>query len=389
MNTRQRCVVLPSTILAASHYLHIRGEALLPVDTSASCEGEDLWIRSSSSSLFFTVWFPLTSPSIRCSPDPLSGASPLPLPLPTHPFRLSCRANGGRVLGNCSLLQLRPCFHKSGRNSHRDLWVPDVRTGGLSPGRGRTQTDGQADVCLDWWEAGRFVVSRLERPLASKRSSSCEETKPLASEQSFTRENTNTLASKQNSTREKSKHVLSWRHAEQSLHTVKNILKQKALTKDYVEAKILDITTIINRKRRRNLSILTTTTTTIIIQSLQTVSTAAGHPTEAHCDLLLLLYTSCLLLSVYTLTLLTTAFIMGNEGSALTGSESSTPLSEYNSMYSLGSRVRSSVESTRAPSPQEAPEPDLSHLSEDEVAKIRSVMDRAKALQEEEQTRAR
>lgn len=106
---------------------------------------------------------------------------------------------------------------------------------------------------------------------------------------------------------------------------------------------------------------------------------------------LLLVYVLCLLLSLYTFVLLVTAFrtpSMGNEGSALS-SESSTPLSEYQSMYSLGSRVRSSVESTRAPSPMEPPEPDLSHLTEEEVAKIKEVMNRAKAMQEEEQSRAR
>lgn len=107
-----------------------------------------------------------------------------------------------------------------------------------------------------------------------------------------------------------------------------------------------------------------------------------------HIDLLLV-YTLCLLFSVYSLVLLAAAYSMGNEGSALSGSESSTPLSEYNSMYSLGSRVRSSVESTRAPSPMEPPEPDLSHLTEEEVAKIKAVMERAKLLQEEEQSRAR
>ena len=107
-----------------------------------------------------------------------------------------------------------------------------------------------------------------------------------------------------------------------------------------------------------------------------------------HTDLLLV-YTLCLLFSVYSLVLLAAACSMGNEGSALSGSESSTPLSEYNSMYSLGSRVRSSVESTRAPSPMEPPEPDLSHLTEEEVAKIKAVMERAKLLQEEEQSRAR
>ncbi|KAI8763951.1 protein piccolo isoform X2 [Biomphalaria glabrata] len=79
---------------------------------------------------------------------------------------------------------------------------------------------------------------------------------------------------------------------------------------------------------------------------------------------------------------------MGNEGSA-PSSEESTPISDYPSMYSINSRLRSSVESTRAPSPMEAPEPDLSHLTPEEIAQIRSVMERAKNLQQEESTRAR
>lgn len=79
---------------------------------------------------------------------------------------------------------------------------------------------------------------------------------------------------------------------------------------------------------------------------------------------------------------------MGNEGS-VPSSQESTPISEYPSMYSIHSRVRSSVESTRAPSPMEAPEPDLSHLTAEEVAQIRSVMERARHMQHEESTRAR
>ena len=74
---------------------------------------------------------------------------------------------------------------------------------------------------------------------------------------------------------------------------------------------------------------------------------------------------------------------MGNENSAPSGSDSSTSLSEFNSVYSLGSRVRASVESTRASSPAEYPDPDLSHLTEEEVAKIKQVMDRALAMQQE------
>ena len=128
------------------------------------------------------------------------------------------------------------------------------------------------------------------------------------------------------------------------------------------------------------------------IQSFPTSASSSAAASAVlvpgHIDLLLV-YTLCLLFSVYSFVLLAAAFSMGNEGSALSGSESSTPLSEYNSMYSLGSRVRSSVESTRAPSPMEPPEPDLSHLTEEEVAKIKAVMERAKLLQEEEQNRAR
>lgn len=80
--------------------------------------------------------------------------------------------------------------------------------------------------------------------------------------------------------------------------------------------------------------------------------------------------------------------VMGNEGSA-PSSEESTPISECPSIYSTHSRVRSSVESTRAPSPMEAPEPDLSHLTAEEISQIRSVMDRARDLQQDEATRAR
>ncbi|GFR96617.1 tripartite motif-containing protein 45 [Elysia marginata] len=79
---------------------------------------------------------------------------------------------------------------------------------------------------------------------------------------------------------------------------------------------------------------------------------------------------------------------MGNEGSAPSTGES-TPVSEYPSMYSIHSRVRSSVESTRAASPMEPPAPDMSHLTEEEIAQIKQVMDRAKNLQEEETTRTR
>ena len=79
---------------------------------------------------------------------------------------------------------------------------------------------------------------------------------------------------------------------------------------------------------------------------------------------------------------------MGNEGSAPSTGES-TPVSEYPSLYSIHSRVRSSVESTRAASPMEPPEPDMSHLTAEEVAQIKMVMERAKNMQDEESTRAR
>ncbi|BFZ10940.1 hypothetical protein BsWGS_13979 [Bradybaena similaris] len=79
---------------------------------------------------------------------------------------------------------------------------------------------------------------------------------------------------------------------------------------------------------------------------------------------------------------------MGNEES-VPSSENSTPISENPSLYSIHSRVRSSIESTRAPSPMEAPEPDLSHLSPEEIAQIRGVMERARNMQQEESSRAR
>ena len=93
-------------------------------------------------------------------------------------------------------------------------------------------------------------------------------------------------------------------------------------------------------------------------------------------------------LLVLVLTILRRRQDMGNEGSAPSTGES-TPVSEYPSLYSIHSRVRSSVESTRAASPMEPPEPDMSHLTAEEIAQIKQVMDRAKNLQEEETTRAR
>ncbi|XP_071081619.1 uncharacterized protein [Haliotis cracherodii] len=120
-----------------------------------------------------------------------------------------------------------------------------------------------------------------------------------------------------------------------------------------------------------------------------------GVLVSARTDLLITSYYSlsllCLLcLSSIVLVIRAIQIVMGNEGSAHS-SECSTPLSEYASMYSysLGSRPRSSVPSTRAPSPTLPPEPDLSHLSPEEVAKIKSVMDRAKNMQAQEQMRVR
>lgn len=83
--------------------------------------------------------------------------------------------------------------------------------------------------------------------------------------------------------------------------------------------------------------------------------------------------------------------VMGNDTSSIP-SEATTPVSpssEWQSVYSIGSKRRSSVSSTRLPSPSEPPEPDLSHLSEDEIRTIRSVIGRAKTMQQEEQQRIR
>ncbi|XP_062612392.1 uncharacterized protein LOC134274153 [Saccostrea cucullata] len=83
--------------------------------------------------------------------------------------------------------------------------------------------------------------------------------------------------------------------------------------------------------------------------------------------------------------------VMGNDTSSVP-SEANTPVSpssEWQSVYSVGSKRRSSVSSTRLPTPTEPPEPDLSHLSEDEIRTIRSVIGRAKTMQQEEQQRIR
>ena len=82
-------------------------------------------------------------------------------------------------------------------------------------------------------------------------------------------------------------------------------------------------------------------------------------------------------------------WIMGNEGSIPSDTESQ--VSDWQSIYSLGSRAgrRSSLGSMRIPSPMEPPEPDLSHLSPEEVAKIREVIGRAKEMKDEENKRIR
>ncbi|XP_060584421.1 microtubule-associated protein futsch-like isoform X3 [Ruditapes philippinarum] len=80
---------------------------------------------------------------------------------------------------------------------------------------------------------------------------------------------------------------------------------------------------------------------------------------------------------------------MGNEGSLPSDTESQ--VSDWQSIYSYGSRAgrRSSLGSMRIPSPMDPPEPDLSHLSPDEVAKIREVIGRAKEMKDEENKRIR
>ena len=83
-------------------------------------------------------------------------------------------------------------------------------------------------------------------------------------------------------------------------------------------------------------------------------------------------------------------FIMGNEES-LPSDGSYSPTSDWQSLYSYGSRAgrRSSLGSVRIPSPMEPPEPDLSHLSPAEIAQIRSVIGRAKEMKDEENKRIR
>ena len=86
----------------------------------------------------------------------------------------------------------------------------------------------------------------------------------------------------------------------------------------------------------------------------------------------------------------TKTLIMGNEGS-LPSEGSTSPASDWQSLYSYGSRAgrRSSLGSARIPSPMEPPEPDLSHLTAEEIAQIRSVIGRAKEMKDEENKRIR
>lgn len=81
---------------------------------------------------------------------------------------------------------------------------------------------------------------------------------------------------------------------------------------------------------------------------------------------------------------------MGNEGS-LPSNGSISPNSDWQSLYSYNSRAgrRSSLGSARIPSPMEPPEPDLSHLTPDEIAQIKSVIGRAKEMKDEENKRIR
>ncbi|CAG5117902.1 unnamed protein product, partial [Candidula unifasciata] len=126
-----------------------------------------------------------------------------------------------------------------------------------------------------------------------------------------------------------------------------------------------------------------------VVSSFDLISSCGSPTSIGYIALRCFVFVLCTFqISVYLLTTYLFSILkMGNEGS-VPSSQESTPISEYPSMYSIHSRVRSSVESTRAPSPMEAPEPDLSHLTAEEVAQIRSVMERAKHMQHEESTRA-
>lgn len=81
--------------------------------------------------------------------------------------------------------------------------------------------------------------------------------------------------------------------------------------------------------------------------------------------------------------------IMGNENSSIPSDNTTTPTSDWQSVCSYGSRRRSSLGSVRMPSPVDAPEPDLSHLTAEEISQIQAVIDRAKEVQSEEHLRIR
>ncbi|XP_013412341.1 uncharacterized protein LOC106175070 isoform X3 [Lingula anatina] len=86
---------------------------------------------------------------------------------------------------------------------------------------------------------------------------------------------------------------------------------------------------------------------------------------------------------------------MGNETSSQpSGSNTPDSVSEYYSSYTLGQGSRRapsnvSTSSSRQLSPVDPPEPDLSHLTEEEKAQITAVLERARWMHEEEETAAR
>lgn len=82
-------------------------------------------------------------------------------------------------------------------------------------------------------------------------------------------------------------------------------------------------------------------------------------------------------------------WIMGNENSSIPSDNTTTTTSDWQSVCSYGSQRRSSVGSMRMPSPVDAPEPDLSHLTAEEISQIQAVIDRAKEVQSEEHQRIR
>lgn len=101
----------------------------------------------------------------------------------------------------------------------------------------------------------------------------------------------------------------------------------------------------------------------------------------------LLCMLTCPLHTLIEVIYMTPSYNMGNESSSIP-SDCTSPTSEWQSVHSFGSKRRSS-ESTRLPTPTDPPEPDLTHLSEEEIKQIRSVIGRAKDLQQEEQQRIR